>query len=45
MIFYKDIPSYIEGKSAELDELRRANIPDHGIILDVLAPGGAGPGG
>jgi hypothetical protein len=39
MIFYKDISSYIEGKSAELDELRSANIPDYGIVLDVLAPG------
>jgi hypothetical protein len=39
MIFYKGIASYIEGKSAELDELRRANIPDYGIILNVLAPG------
>lgn len=39
MIFYKDISSYIEGKPAELDELRSANIPDYGIVLDVLAPG------
>jgi hypothetical protein len=39
MIFYKDVSSYIEGKSAELAELRHANIPDYGIVLDVLAPG------
>jgi hypothetical protein len=38
MMFYKDISSYIEGMSAELDELRKANPPDYGIILDVLAP-------
>jgi len=38
MMFYKDLTSYIEGKSAELDALHKANIPDHGIILDVLGP-------
>jgi hypothetical protein len=38
MMFYKDITSYIEGMSAELDELRNANIPDYGIILDILGP-------
>lgn len=38
MMFYKDMTSYIEGKSAELDALQKANIPDSGIILDILGP-------
>jgi hypothetical protein len=39
MLFYNDLAEYVAKESEKLAELQKANIPDSGVVLDVLSPG------
>ena len=38
MLFYDNLSEFIENQSEKLEKMKSANIPDVGVILDVLGP-------
>ena len=38
MLFYDDLEEYIIQQNAKLQSLKQANIPEIGVVLEVLGP-------